>query len=866
MIEISHAQARRLASAQIDEVKMPDEQWAVLHAHLETCAECTAYRDALRLRERELRRGLRDRWQVVDGPHPATGEIVLAARGAALAWHAAYRKAGAGVLALVLLLMAWMGWQSQSTSTQQAAVPVQATATPLPTPTLTPIPTYRGQIVYEAPGEDEQMDIFLLNSGVEPVNLTDHPAQDFAPVWSPDGEWLAFLSDRSGWNEIWVMHVSGARLTQITDDPAMVWSGPISWSPDGKMLALIGFSRYETYNNVSYSAEVAETQAYLIPLDGSTGPAALGSTQGADLVAFAPGEEIKLAFAGQEEWGGAPVVYFFDERRFLPIDKSTFTSTQRRVSGLAWSLTGERLLYQSDGPFLDGEVVRNAASVLRVVDFRVGNSRVVTASSKFLSENMPLGVVSAAGWTGVKDEYAFLMQVFDGCSNLILNSVGRQLRVFGEPINEMCVEGAPPLTNWRTTNKSVVVKARRPGESIPGLYVLGFPGSGFTADRLIDLHPDAGNVLLRPQASRVLAIDPTPARTPPQPPPADPPGAEYAEILFTTQSSERMFIEAMRPDGTGRRLVNQSIGYNGCPVWSPDGKQIAFYSDRESLEAAGIKGYVMDATGLNVRQALTTSIGKTASCPSWSPDGKSIMVRSSGSDVYVVPVDPEPESRGFNNFQADPDYPAPFWLPDGRMLIFDRSDKIEGGLTVYAGSIKTSSYLRVQNLHDVFSSEIFSVMGGIAEFQYDFTDNGETMVFTMLHRGSEPGDVTLNLSKLDGGPYVVLDGLSAGDYLMPAPHSIRRLPDGNVALVYQGFADSQFKTAVYVYDMQSGEQRWLARLPDALIEAHWSSDGRYVLLNTEGGLWALDIPAAERGEAGPVWIADIGSDPFSWEE
>lgn len=889
MIEISHAQARRLVSAQIDDLKLPEEQWAALYAHLENCPECMAYRDSLRQRERELRRELRDRWLTVDGPIPATGEIIMAARGANLAWRSAWRKAGMVVLGLVLLLMAWMGWQSQSGGQQQTAVIVVVTATPIPTPTATPIPTYRGQIVYEAPGVGGAQDIYLLNSGVEPVNLTEDPANDNFPTWSPDGEWLAFLSHRAGREEsdltgkreIWVMHVSGTRLTQITDYPGVEWQGPLSWSPDGKMLALIGNRMLLERASGAQStvltidpetgALLGETHVYLIPLDGSSGPVSLGETKGADLVTFAPGEERKVAFAGQEKWSGAPVVYYFNERRFLSIDTSSFDSYQRRVRALAWSLTGERLLYQADGPLENGVPVKNAASMLRAVDFRVGNSGNVTASSQFLSQNIPIGVVSAPGWTGIQGEYSFLMQSSDGCSNLILNSVGRQLRVFGEPINEMCVDGAPPITNWRTTNKSVVVKASRPGESVPGLYVLGFPGSEFTRERLIDLDPAAGSVQLRPQAPRVLTIDPAPARTPPQPPPADPPGEGYAEILFTTKSGDRTFIEAMRPDGTGRRLINQSVGYNGCPVWSPDRKQIAFYSDRDNEGAGAIKGYVMDASGWNVRQALTTSM-RALYCPSWSPDGKWLLVPSQSSEVVVAPVDPnpKPEATGMLNFVPDFSFPTAFWMQDGRLMILDGSDGILG-ITALAGKIEERrSFYRVGNAREVFDTELFTFDGNMSEFAHDFSASGDSMVFSMRHwaSASEGGDVLspLSLSRLDGEPPLVLANLSSGSELMPAPHAIQWLPDGNVALVYKGYVDSQFKTAVYIFDMQSGEQRWLARLPDALIDAHWSADGRYVLLNTEAGLWALDIPAAQRGEAGPVWIADIGGDSFSWEE
>ena len=43
--------------------------------------------------------------------------------------------------------------------------------------------------------------------GSDPVDLTNHPAGDIMPAWSPEGSHIAFASDRDGHREI---HVMGA--------------------------------------------------------------------------------------------------------------------------------------------------------------------------------------------------------------------------------------------------------------------------------------------------------------------------------------------------------------------------------------------------------------------------------------------------------------------------------------------------------------------------------------------------------------------------------------------------------------------------------------------------------------------------------
>ncbi|QIG79391.1 amidohydrolase family protein [Stakelama tenebrarum] len=78
-------------------------------------------------------------------------------------------------------------------------------------------------------------DIYAL----DPAGGTARPvltgmAFEFQPVFSPDGSRFAFVSDRSGSNNIWVANADGSGLTQLSHDSgATVFSSP-AWSPDGR--------------------------------------------------------------------------------------------------------------------------------------------------------------------------------------------------------------------------------------------------------------------------------------------------------------------------------------------------------------------------------------------------------------------------------------------------------------------------------------------------------------------------------------------------------------------------------------------------------------------------------------------------------
>jgi len=112
-----------------------------------------------------------------------------------------------------------------------------------------------GRLIAFQSTQGGNQDIYVMPArGGESVRITDDPASDKSPVWSYDGQWLAFDSDRTGNWETWVVKITPVGKPGSAPVQATRGGGKGTWTRDGK---------------IAYVTETSQTHIFVANTDGS---------------------------------------------------------------------------------------------------------------------------------------------------------------------------------------------------------------------------------------------------------------------------------------------------------------------------------------------------------------------------------------------------------------------------------------------------------------------------------------------------------------------------------------------------------------------------------------------------------------------
>jgi len=172
-----------------------------------------------------------------------------------------------------------------------------------------------------------------------------------------------------------------------------------------------------------------------------------------------------------------------------------------------------------------------------------------------------------------------------------------------------------------------------------------------------------------PESSPVATQPPTAQATPTTAPSATPtlaptptPAPIECTLAFDTDRDGNWEVYRMAPDGSQTINLTNDSAEDIEPAWSPDGRQIAFASNRATDIGGGQYIYVMNADGSGVRRLTQDPDSRQ---PDWSHDGSRILY-ASGGDIFVIAAD---GSAPAVNLTSSPENDtAPKWsLDDQRM-------------------------------------------------------------------------------------------------------------------------------------------------------------------------------------------------------
>ena len=109
-----------------------------------------------------------------------------------------------------------------------------------------------GRIVFTS-RRDGNNEIYVMDAdGGNQENLTNHPAYDGQPDWSPDGTKIAFVSRRDGVSQIYVMDSDGKNPIRLTHGPR--WKRDPDWSPGEQKIAFTVYPDLEKKEKLNHIA------------------------------------------------------------------------------------------------------------------------------------------------------------------------------------------------------------------------------------------------------------------------------------------------------------------------------------------------------------------------------------------------------------------------------------------------------------------------------------------------------------------------------------------------------------------------------------------------------------------------------------
>ncbi len=401
------------------------------------------------------------------------------------------------------------------------------------------------------------------------TRLTSTGAVESNPVFSPDGKTIAFSSNRSGTNAVYTVPVEGGTPTRLTWYPAgaTVWG----WTPDGGQVL---------FSSPRETPPAGYDRLWTVSKNG--GPEKLLTKQWGNSGSFSP-DGLKIAIDRVSRWDVEWRNYRGGQNTPLVIlnlaDMSEELIPNERTFDIIPVWLGEKVYFLSDRDW-----VMNIWSYNTVSKELKQETKFKGADVKWLSGSKNQLIFEREGYLHTMD-----------------------------------------ISSGKTTQLSITITGDFPWAEV----------------QWTDVSQSARSVTLSATGKRAIM--------------------EARGEIFTVP------VE----NGNTRNLTNTSGVADRAPVWSPKGDKVAWFSD------AGGKGYsimIGAQDGLTPPKSIAIGESKLGWEPVWSPDGKLIAFNDDDVRVRVLDIETEKintiDVAGNNLERGDMGLT---WSPDSRWLAYAKS-------------------------------------------------------------------------------------------------------------------------------------------------------------------------------------------------
>lgn len=208
-----------------------------------------------------------------------------------------------------------------------------------------------------------------------------------------------------------------------------------------------------------------------------------------------------------------------------------------------------------------------------------------------------------------------------------------------------------------------------------------------------------------------------------------------SRVAFVLKKDALEQIHLMRPDGTGVEPLTPAAVKVIHPSWSSDSRRVAYCTDDDLAPPRKNPSeiYSIDISTHSTTKLLSEGVN---TYPVWSPDGKSLafrrMLGETNSEVFVADADGS-NPRNISNNPAFDGWPA--WSPDGSMIAFASN----------RGNQNYQIYTMRPDGSDVRLAAATEGRGTAPKWSPD----GKTIYFTICGKSAFSSDCQIYAAKLD---------------------------------------------------------------------------------------------------------------------